>query len=182
MLVGQWSSEYVPEHHQFDFVRALLLDTPVPIRIERPGIAPERAFEATAEIHAFAPDVMMARNTGQAAVGLRESQEIARGAPDNLWVLRYRTTAGTMVLNGRPYHVEPGDVLFGDCGVQQLGDGAEYVEFEMWMLPVSRIKPLLADPAADPVGHLKVGTPLGHLVSSFVGDLGAALATVDGQG
>jgi AraC-like DNA-binding protein len=178
MLIDRWSTLVIPRPARFEVMRDMLLGGPIPLRLERDGLDRDGGFVAHVEMHGFAGEVAMVRNLGQAARGLRGSAEIARAAPDCLWAIRYRRTSGRIELNGRAFDVHPGDIVYGDCGVEVIASGGPFVDFQQWIFPAAGLADLLARPEGDPAGILRYGTPLGRLASDYLANLPAALDIV----
>jgi AraC-like DNA-binding protein len=178
MLIDRWSTLAVPRPARFDVMRDMLMQGAIPIRLERDGLDRHGGFIAYVEVHGFAGGVGMVRNLGQAASGVRGAAEIARGAPDCLWAIRYRRTSGRIALNGREIEVRPGDIVYGDCGVAVSASGGPFVDFDQWVFPAGLLRDLLARPDGDPVGIIRHTTPLGRLASDYLAHLPAALDMV----
>ncbi|WP_341209669.1 AraC family transcriptional regulator [uncultured Sphingomonas sp.] len=178
MLIDRWSTLAIPRPARFDVMREMLMKGAIPIRLERDGLDRDGGFIAHVEVHGFAGGVGMVRNLGQAASGVRGAAEIARGAPDCLWAIRYRRTSGRIALNGREIEVRPGDIVYGDGGVEVLASGGPFVDFDQWVFPAGLLRDLLARPEGDPVGIIRHTTPLGRLASDYLAHLPDALEMV----
>lgn len=178
MLIAQTNSSDLPSHEQFGTVRDSLMAAPIPVRLERHGVATTTPFAATTRLHAFGSDILAAETTGEGADGYRTAPEMARTSADCFWIVHYTLGAGPVELGGEPVTVGAGDILFGDCGVGMIGGGSPQVGYTMWMLPCALMQPLLARAYGDPKGMLRGTEPLGRLAGAYLQHLGAAMDAV----
>lgn len=180
MRLSEWSTGFLPEPEQFDFVREALRAATMPFRIERPGTDAGERFTCAMRTDQFADGGAYGISSRTDwLIGLREREEVARSKGDFIWVWRSMSRNARMRVGGRDYAINPGDLIFGNTGTLIDDAQGNRIDYTLWLFAREMFGGDDAFCRGEPSGVIAASTPSGALASSYVAHLLPVLDSLD---